>query len=245
MARLNKSEFIQYIKNMISVYEQNNVNSPLLRKTLEELIELTKTLYKSHLSSSKHQLTSELEDCNKKRLKALRSLKKMLEIFLKEDDVEIRNIAQILYDEFTPHFEIILKSNRPGKTAAITTLATKWKESPIQNEGLNSLGLTVWLDKLILQNQKFDETYVKRVNTTVKKVSMTQKRAEITPVCLKLIKETEAFAIMNPEDMEVLNLIEKVNILCNKFTNLIRLREANTDINSVEETLPTDELGGN
>ena len=240
LGKLKKSEFIQFVKNKIAIYEQNKIDSPLLSNTLQELIQASGTLYKSHLSSTKHILTATLQDLDKKRLHALRSMKKMLEIFLNEDDVDIKETAQILFDDFTIHYNNIITSNRPGKTAAISTLGTKWQESQVQKEALNKLGLNVWLDKLITFNQKFDETYVQRVSTTVKKVSMAQKRAEITPVCLKLITETEAYAVMNPDEGNVKKLIETMNILCSKFNILLKMREAGTDTELVDE-IPLDE----
>lgn len=237
VAKLKNGEFIQFIKNIITIYEQNDAPSLQLDKTLNELIRVSEHMPKAHKGRTKNELTAELQKTDKKRIQAMRGLKKSLEIALLTEDADIIRSAERLYNDMISQFDDVARLTMPDKTSSINAMMDRWNETPALVQAREKLVLDTWLEKLTEHNQKFDNLYIERVNTTERKPSLYEKKADVIPVFQKLMRETEARALITPEEPRYADLISKLNILGDKFSKMIKSR--NNDKESASEGTDT------
>lgn len=234
--RLKNGEFIQLIRNLITVFEQNDAAALQLDKTLAELTNLYATMPKAHKGRTKNILTADMQEWDKKRIQSLRGLKKTLEILLLSEDVAVVRAAEILLEDLSSQFDNLTKMSMPNKTASINAMIERWNETSDLVEARGKVTIDSWLTKIQECNKKFDDLYIDRVNSTNRSANLYDKRLEVLPVYQKLMQETEARAFLAPDDERYTKLISKINILGKSFSNLAKSRSIEKD----SEITPTD-----
>ena len=237
VGRLQNGEIIQYFNNLITIYEQNNATALQLDNTLNEFVSLYQGLPKTHKRRTKNALTADLQEADRKRVLALRGLRKSLQLSLLIDDPEVVRAAERLYTDFAAQFDNLRKMTLPNKTGTIMALLQRWGEDPGFVSAREKLSVDTWIEKLTEHNQNFDNLYIERVNTTERKPSLYEKKADVIPVFQKLMRETEARALITPEEPRYADLINRINILGDKFSKMIKSR--NNDKESVSEGTDT------
>lgn len=229
VGRLKNGEIIQYFNNLITIYEQNNATALQLDNTLNEFVGFYQALPKTHKRRTKNALTADLQEADKKRMLALRGLRKSLQLSLLMDDTDVVRAAERLYSDFTAQFGNRRKMTLPNKTGTIMALLQRWGEDPVFVSAREKLSVDSWIEKLTEHNQHFDNLYIERVNTTERKPSLYEKKVDAIPVFQKLMRETEARAFLAPGDERYSALIEKLNILSESYINIIKSRSADKE----------------
>ena len=224
MGKLQNGELIQYGDNAITIFNQNDPTALQLDKTLAEFINVFQSLPKVRRRRTKNALTADLKQLDKKRIQALRGLRKSLEISLLQDDEVLVRPAKLLYDDFMAQVGNTKDLTLPNKTSTINAFLQRWNEKPDFVAARGKVSVDTWLDKIAEHNKNFDNLYIERVNTTERSLSMTDKRATLIAVFQKLIRETEARALLAPTDTRYTELISRINALSASYSNHLKSR---------------------
>ncbi|MBK6565613.1 MAG: hypothetical protein IPL63_04090 [Saprospiraceae bacterium] len=242
VSRLKNGEFLQFMKNLIELCEKSDAPAMKLDKRLNVLQSAISEFEEVFQNSKAHILTSEIDACDEKRLNVMRAIRKILESFY-IGDVDAKETASLLMNNFQIHSDYIAKRSIPQKTASMSAMYKDWTEDFSMKSAMENLGLTVWMEKLQKYNNECNDLYLKRVETTKQSGRITEKRIVIKSLFDDMSRDVEAHIRLSENKDNYIAFLQKVNVLLSRYTSIIKARSADRKkpgaiITSPESTAP-------
>ncbi len=231
-------EYLQFMKNVVAIYGNYDTNALLLKARVQKLADATQALDDVFIASMAHELTPELQALDSRRDKALMGIKVILNGHSYSEDAELVKASQMLMTNYLSHGDRIDKLSYQQATAVIDALMTDWKDNPTLLTAVGTLGLTEWVNLLSQLNKKFDDMYITRAKTSVKRGQIDQKRMEMRNAYDEIVYDTFSFSRVGADITPYQAIIDELNGLIANYNAAVahRLASRSTDNELVEST---------
>lgn len=241
LAAYRHGEFLQFMKNVLSVYSDFDLTSLLLADKANLLQENVSTMGSVFQPIMAHEITAELANLDNLRDKALMGIKAFLESQFYRDEEDILDAAQNLYDNYISHGERIDRLSYQQETAVINALLHDWEEPPLQT-AVQTLQIGFWVEKLRLLNTDFNNKYVKRALETPPPAEIDAKRIAIKKAYEDLTSDTVAYSRVAADKTVYQTIIKNLNGLIDDYNTAVaqRLAGRGTDTEGSSTPSPAD-----
>jgi hypothetical protein len=230
---LQNPEFIQFIKNLLSIVKKEN---PELLNVIEQFDKLLAVytamhgFYKPEIGS---KLTKNVKELDAERDNSLLGIMDVLDGYKKHYLPELQAAAELLLSSITIYGNNIPRNNYQKESAIIEKICFNWKNEDQYINALTQLHLVDWANRLSETNAEFEKQHMKRLemDANAPEVKMADYRTVCTEHYQNLLKYLNANAVLNGEEAYKA-LALKVNKLIEINNRLIDGRAKKT-----EETL--------
>lgn len=234
-------EFLQFMKNVLSVYNNFDLTTLSLSNPAQLLQESVTAMEVAFQPIMAHELTSELANLDTRRDKALMGIKAFLESQFYREETEIYEAAKNLYDNYISHGERIDRLSYQQETAVIDALLKDWSEESLHT-AVQTLQIDFWVEKLRTLNTDFNIKYVKRAQDTPKPAELDTKRTVIKKTYEELTADTVAYSRVATDKQPYQDIINGLNGLIEDYNMAVNLRLAGKGTDTEEmNTEPTQE----
>lgn len=244
LGHYRNGEFLQFMKNVLRVYQAFDTSTLLLADKVSVLQTATDAMDVVFQPQLAQELTPELFNLDTRRDKALMGIKIYLESQTYREESERLTAAQNLYANYISHGERIDKLSYQQETAVIDALLQDWSEGALL-AAIQTLGLTDWVSLLTQLNQDFDAKYVQRAQQSPKPADILQKRSVIKTAYEELTEDTVAYSRVAADKTPYLAIINGLNGLIDDYnlavTQRLTGKSTDTEGSTVETPTPTVE----
>ncbi|MFZ1702741.1 MAG: DUF6261 family protein [Saprospiraceae bacterium] len=224
LSSYRSGEFLQFMKNVVSVYQTHNAPSLGLEKRLSTLQLSLVELDIVFVNATGHKITGVLKELSSKRSKTVTGLRSYLESQQLFEDPTKAKAANLIMANFRMHCGNLKKASNQEKTALINAMIHDWtSEVPLQ-EAVVALDLQAWIKPLEALNNEFDEQHVMRSRTALPLIKSNEKKKVIRAAYLELVKDTESFARVSPDNLVYELIIKDLNGLTDDYNKPVSLR---------------------
>ncbi|MBK6362700.1 MAG: hypothetical protein IPL63_17205 [Saprospiraceae bacterium] len=233
--KLKNGEFLQIMKNTIELCEKSNPAALGLEIRLDDLRKAVAELEEVFQVAKGHDLTQLIDAADEKRMNVMRAIKNALKS-LELGDFDAKTSATLLKNNYENHANNMVKLSVPQKTASLDALRKDWTEDPDLKVAMESLGLTVWMDRLEKTNSQCNDIYLKRIETTKQSGKISEKRYVIKSLFDDMIRDVEAHIRLNENKEGYVTFLQQINVLLSRFTFIIKARNAERKKTEVDDT---------
>ncbi|MBK6566881.1 MAG: hypothetical protein IPL63_02465 [Saprospiraceae bacterium] len=220
---LRHGEFLQCMKNVVTIYDKNDVKALAIEKPFFELQNQTAEMERVFQRPAAHELTPVLNLHDELRTGSMKSCYKMIQSYVLRDN-PLQKPAELLEANYLLHGGKIDRLTQPQKTASINAMITDWNENPSLADAVEKLKLQDIIAELVGHNNLFDEKYIERVRTTQETGQINQKRKLIRNAFNNLITVTEARLVLGENEAAYQTILRDVNALILRFKSMVSLR---------------------
>lgn len=227
---LQNAEFIQFIKNFLSILAKENPELLNVKKQYDELFAnftAMQDFYKPELGS---KLTANVKELDGQRDNALYGILDVLKGYTRHFNLEQKEAAILLLSSINLYGDNIPSDNYQKESTIITKICSNWKNEEQYSSALTCLHLTPWANKLNKFNIQFEDQHMERLelDANAPEIKMRDYRTLCSESYRKALKYLEANAVLNGEEAyKVLAL--KVNKLIEINSKLIDSRSKKTE----------------
>ena len=232
--QFRNGEFLQFTKNSSAIIDSYDLEALKLAGTkskLDSQIESLDTVFKP---ISGAELTSELQELDIRRDKALMGIKNMLQSCQYREEEEVVEAAGLLLDSYNSFDQRIDKLPYQQQTAITHAFIKEVKEKEKLSSTLETASIAQWFTLLEELNNSFDETYVERSKASLPPANIQEKREAIQELYTSLTADIEAYARVAENKEAYLPLIEDLNALIDDYNqaalNRLSGRSSSDDI---------------
>lgn len=232
-------EFLQFMKNVVTIYNNYNVNDLQLNDRMDTLHKSIAAMDEVFMSNTAHELTPELLELDKRRDKALMGIKLFLDSQMYKEEEEVVKAAEVLKLNYVSHGDRIDKLSYQQQTAVTDALMNDWESETSLLNGINLLGLNDWVSSLKVTNTEFNRIYVARALTAVSPVKIDEKRMLMRDAYLELTQDTASYARVSADKNIYQSIINSLNALIDNYNTAIaqRMSGRNSDTEGRNNTL--------
>lgn len=219
-------EFLQFMKNVIAIYNKYDTNALLLNTRLQALSASTDALDEVFMSATAHELTPELQILDQRRDKALMGIKLHLESLTYREEEALVKAAQLLLTNYLSHGGRIDKLSYQQETAVVDALLHDWNTSANLTTAITATGIASWVALLNEVNTTFNTRYIDRAQTSVQPSQIEEKRTVMRNAYNELILDTVSFSRVAADKSPYLTIIDGLNGLITDYNQAVALRLA-------------------
>ncbi len=225
LSRYRNAEFVQYISQVVTTINKQDVDTLLLTEPLTELSELLTTLENAYRHTLGSPITPEIVALDKKRDNALRGFKMTINAYTASDDATEVTIANRLLDIITKHGKEIYRRGYNEQTRILATIIKDIESNPEFSNDLVALNADIWFLRLKQANINFNTTYLLRVEETVDKpsINFAELRKTAGNSFKTLIDRISAHAILTNNELYGI-LIHKIEVLSDSYNRVVNNR---------------------
>ncbi|WP_127343326.1 DUF6261 family protein [Ancylomarina longa] len=225
LSHLRNNEFIQFVKNFLSVLNENELETLKLKPEYDELQALFATMVALYMPKQSSQFTKTLQEDDNRRDKAFVGIQSMINAYAYHYDAGKKEAADILLNSLKKYGSQITKQNYQGETATITAIIQEWKREIVLVDALSKLLLTDWVNELETSNMQFDAHYLERIkeDAASPEIKIVDLRKKITQVYRNLSSRIYAFSIIS-EVPTYSDIIKRSNSLIEKYNFVVDAR---------------------
>jgi hypothetical protein len=236
--KYRNGEFIQFMKNVDSIYESFDTKALQLEKRVVDLRLAVKEMDDLFLTSKTHKITSELQSLDAVRNNVLKAIRSFLDNVIAIGDKEMSEAAELLLDNYFVHGKRIERLNSQQKTATINALINDWTTDPILSNSVSLLKLNDWVALLTTKNKDFDSNYVQRASTRIRSVELSDKKRRARIAFDELRKDTESFFRVSADNTAYRDILDKISsLLADYRTSVVsRMADRKRPVEEVQET---------
>ena len=241
LSNYRHGEFLQYMKNVLQVYEPFDASALSIDAQVNALQSTTDALDAVFQQQLGSEITPELTQLDDRRDKALIGIKTYLESQLYREETDRYHAAENLLDNYRSHGDKIYRFSYQQETAVINAMLHDWSSGQLLTD-TQTLGLTPWIDLLTQLNKDFNEKYVKRAQETAPPAEIEAKRAAIREAYSELTQRTLAFSLVAADPTPYQKIIGMLNGLTDDYNNAVtqRLAGRGSDTEGSTSETPTD-----
>lgn len=225
--RMRNSEFIRYVKDAVTIFNQNN---PTALKISQQLTSLTNTfteldtLFKVERGNV---ITADLEAMDERRDRALTGIRYHIESYAFHFDPEVVKAAQLATATFNKYGKNLPRLNYFEETEVIVSLVSDFEERTDLVTATQSLRLDTWLDELATANRQFNELYIARSTSNAARPSgnLLAQRAVCVAQYDELIRHIEAHRTLTPSAAYE-KLVSELNDITNNYNQVVTNRRS-------------------
>lgn len=217
-------EFLQFMKNVLSIVTNYDLATLKLTERVTKLTEQTTELDNVFQPQRGEELTDELKELDARRDKALMGIKNYLVSQTYREEVSIVNAAEALLENYVSHDDRIDKLPYQQETAIANTMLKDWETKPVLSAAVTTLTLTDWVNLLKTLNETFDTTYVERAQTAPEPANILAKREAIRKAYNDLIDDVEAYARISDNKEAYETIIRELNGLIDDYNTAANSR---------------------
>lgn len=231
------SEFIQFLKNVISICKENDpaaLNIDTRLSLLEESFNNLEDIFKKEQGSD---LTEEIAALDERRDKALISLGLLAKGYANYFEVKISQAAEKILNIIDRYGNRIYKLNYKAETSTLRNLIDDLESDPEMKGAVDTLRLQPLIDELKTANTQFDEKYVTRVIEKAKtpEESTLELRKTAMIAYRDLVNLIDAYVeILGPDRYQ--KLIKELNELIGTYNETAASRSGDKEAEEEGET---------
>lgn len=226
LAHLRKSEFLNFIKEIVDRCKRFDVVALLIGPRVEALTTESVKLEQAYNKETGSDLTDVLAALDDRRDDAITGIKLCVEGFVRSFDKPIAEAAKLILGSIEKHPAGIARMNYKAETSEINSLLMEWAGSTEMTAALATLGFTSWVAELKEANTLFAETEQDRIDDKHKSEgdSFSKLRPDATIVYDKLCKGIAAHYELD-ENPEHLKLADTINLIIDEYNLILTRRE--------------------
>lgn len=224
--KLRKGEIIQFMRNVVQVYQLHDIVNLQLEEHIKTLDDSVNDLSATHKNRADTDKTEGLKQLDKERMSKLKGIRMFLHSQFRILDGEQKEAARILMNNYDDHISNRQSSSAQEKTANIISLLNDWKQDPDLNAAVQTLAMSSLTDRIAEVNDKYDQKYIER-SLTDKILKMTDvKRGRIMDLFMDLYYHTEAHAMISDQKLIYRSILSEVNLLVKNYKSSVNMRYA-------------------
>jgi hypothetical protein len=234
MLRVN--EFIQFLKDVISICKNNDaaklkIDTRLM--PLEENVNSLEGIFKKERGSD---LTKEITELDERRDQAFVSFTQFIEAYMNHFDSTKFEAAEKINRVIEKYGYSIARLNYQAETTTLTNLVNDLESEPDLAVAVNTLDLQPLIDEIKTANTLFNEKYLERIRekAQVAEGNTIELRKESEIAFRKLIDLIEAWIEVSGAD-SYQNLVNQLNELIEKYNQTLSLRSGDEETESEED----------
>jgi hypothetical protein len=243
--RYRNSEFLQYMKDVLEIVNDKNVDTLQLTTQRDALAVLSNQMDSLFQQEQSSGITQELIDLDTRRDRAFMGIKANLEAFAYHYDESLQAAARSLLFNLNNYGTNIPRMNYQAETAVIDSMLSDWETETDLVAAIATTQLTDWIAELKAANEVFNNRYIARVyeESATPGLSFTAMREEAVNSYKVLVAHIEAHATLgsNVTHQELVNQIGTLAKQYNLTVNL-RLRSDATDTEDTTSSNSTDSV---
>lgn len=220
-----KGEVVQFIKNVLSIFDGFDLEVLKLNAQVTALSTLFTLLEKLYILDQGNAITEEIKSLDQRRDDALIGINANVDSYLKHYTEEKRKAAAKLRALLDKYGRDLHKKSYPVETAGIRNLKSEIAGSAELTAAVETLGLTDWLAELDTVNELFDEKYLERNKAYAEapKEKFAEVREEAEDAYLELARHLTAHAVVTP-DPAYQELVDQINQLVATYNLNVQAR---------------------
>jgi hypothetical protein len=229
---LQNSEFIQFIKNFLSILSKENPELLKVKTEFDKLSVDCANLYEFYKSQLGNKLTQLVYELDSQRDNALKGILAVLDGYVKHYDSELQTAAKLLLSSID-----IYRDKYQKESVLLEKICLNWTMEDQYASALASLHLTKWTRKLNEINREFQTQHMVRLelDANAPELKILGHRKLCIDSYRKLIKHLEANEVIDGDEAYK-TLTLKVNKLIEINNTLIENKLKKTDDTLVEES---------
>jgi len=233
---LQNPEFIQFIKNLLSILLKEDPEVLRIKEQYAELLAIYTAMLDFYKPELGNKLTANVKELDAKRDNALYGIMDVLDGYTRHYNQELKDAANLLLSSINLYGDNIQKNNYQKESAIIAKICSNWINEDQYSSALDSLHLSPWANMLSKFNTLFEKQHMERLemDANTPEVKMHDYRTQCTESYRILIKYLEANEVLNGEETyKVLSL--KVNKLIEINNRLIDSKSRKTEDSLIVE----------
>lgn len=224
--KLRKGEIIQFMRNVVKVFQVYDIIALNLEGHITDLVEGVNDLSAIHKRKADTEMTDGLKQLDKNRMSKLRGVKLFLDSQFRMLDGDQKEAARVLLNNYDDHITNSQNSSAQEKTANIIAMLDDWRQKANLSAAIETLAMGPFIEKLVEVNEVYDEKYIER-SLTDKLLKMTEeKRSRIMDSFLELYRHTDAYSVISDQKDTYKAILAEVNLLVKNYKNPVNIRYA-------------------
>lgn len=226
--RYRNGEFLQYLKDVLQLLSEQDINALLLAQqynTLQPLVASIDAVFKQNQGSI---ITQDLVTLDEQRDKAFTGLRYVIIGYQQHYDTVLVNAANALFNNITKHGDNIQRLSYQEETAVLDSIINDWKNETELKNAVTKLKLQDWLMHLNTVNKDFTTRYLARVEeqASTPAQNVIDLRADTTNAYRELIAHINAHATLGTKGA-YRTLQEQINVLAGQYNQVVDNRTSN------------------
>jgi len=241
ISNYRNSELLQFMSDVITICDSYQPGQLFLQNQADDLKEKTHALDLTYKQDKGSEITKELVNFDKRRDNGFVGFKTVMEGLSFHYDENIRNAALMVTRTIAKYGTDIHRMNYQAETLNLDNLISEWESDEKLNAAIASLGYTAWVNEIKEANKLFNVRYLARVNEEASspEVKIPLLRQEAIDSYRNLMKNIDARDTIS-EDGAYKGLIKELDVLVEKYNNLVLLRSSGKD-DIIDPELHSDE----
>jgi hypothetical protein len=225
---LRNSEFIQYIKDFLSITLKNDPAALKVKGEYDNLLLQSAALEALYVKEQGSALTESIAMLDARRDRAMLGIAGVVNGFTYHFDAETAQHAENLARQIGQYGGSITKENYQAETAIIDNLLSDFTNKPELEAAIGALQLKAWRDELSTANKAFNETYLQRTQQlgATDPATMLTKRVEVNTAYYELRDFINSYFTINKGAEPYKKAAAGLNALVDQYNTMMAGRLA-------------------
>ncbi|WP_430412851.1 DUF6261 family protein [Kordia sp.] len=241
-SRYRNSEFLQYMKDVLEIVNDTDVDALQLTKQRDALATLANVMDNLFQQEQSSGITQELIDLDTRRDKAFMGIKASLESFGYHYDESLQSAARSLLFNLNNYGTNIPRMNYQAETAVIDSMLSDWETETNLIAAVTTVQLADWIAELKTANATFNARYIARVyeEADTPATSFTAIREDGTSAYKQLVAHMEAHATLGSNAMHQ-DLVNRIGTLAKQYNVTVNARLSAGDADAIANEESSDD----
>ncbi len=232
-ARYRHSEFLQYLVDVLTIADKEDLNALQLqsqRDQLQTLVDQIDDLFNRSQASS---ITQQLIAIDDRRDRAIVGIRAYIESHQYHFDTTLVNASTALRNDLNRHGNNIPRLSYQEETIVLSKIIEDWTTVTELSNAVTTLNLSSWLTELQEANTIFADTYIDRVAETSANPATTiiGLRVDAIAAYRQLLAHIQAHAILGTNI--VYNTLDtQISTLAGQYNQVVENRSNTTPTNT-------------
>ncbi len=237
MQKLRNSEFIQFIADLLSIFQKQNTTELGIKEQIDPIIPDLESMKTIHGTMKGSDISDELKAIDDRRDDCIKGIHAVLEGFTYHFDTNIKEAAQTLLNTIDTFGASIAKQNYPTETTSLKGIIDIFNTQEKAKSAVALLNIGTWANQTEKENNLFNTRYLDRVDETAKLTDdkIKELRKSITEKYFTLRDHVTAHATLKQNENYKL-IIDQLNSLIEKYNGIVKKRVGNNKTDVVVKT---------
>ncbi len=236
--RYRNGEFLQYMKDILKIVNQQDVDALQLTAQKNELQPIVNTINNVFQQSQASTLTQEIIALDERRDRAIIGLRAVSEAFTYHYDQDMAKAANIVLSGINSHGDGISRLSYQQETAILGSVVQDFETEIELKTAIMKPGLTKWVAELKDANHSFTNTYLDRVGQAAANptADITELRSQATEMYRTLVDHIKAHAVLGTTKEHSM-ILNQIDVLAGQYNQVVE----NRTNNNVSDNTATEE----
>ncbi|CAL2089771.1 conserved protein of unknown function [Tenacibaculum sp. 190524A02b] len=241
--RYRHGEYIQYMRDVISLLNNEDTEALQLKTYVNTLTEITNSVDAAYKQSKASEMTPEVEALDTKRDRAIVGIRKLAITYTYHYNEVLEAAGTAITKAIDIYGKDITKKSYQEETAIISSIVKDIEASAELTAAIATLDASDWLVELKQKNSEFEKKYLERVKESAANPlqNVPGLRDEGKATYKELIKRIQAHAILSDNALYA-EFVAQIDVLTSKYNQVVDNRSKNNTGGAEPDEDPTDDV---